>query len=266
MHLLSSVLTMKQKEMLSESLRALRFYTGDVREEDPADPIFSDAKAYVTLNSLLFEGTETEAARSEEGRKLNPAYLRNLKETVRIMENLLNCMKAAEEKMTVYRVERLVDYTCFKKEGMFTSFISCSDAGFLKSYEDKFDLVLMEVHIHKGARCVRVQDALSDYLKSEEKEVLISPYTKIVLKETELKKEYADIRDGRNNPPRVYVQVDVFPAERTDEIPVYPSEDDIEKSVQFYECLNAHEPFSEEDRKAYERVKKYIRVYLNRQS
>ena len=58
MRLLSSVLTMKQKEMRSESLRALRFYTGDVREEDPADPIFSDAKAYVTLNSLLFEGTE----------------------------------------------------------------------------------------------------------------------------------------------------------------------------------------------------------------
>ena len=82
--------------MRSESLRALRFYTGDVREEDPADPIFSDAKAYVTLNSLLFEGTETETAGSEEGRKLNPAFLRNLKETVRIMENLLNCMKAAE--------------------------------------------------------------------------------------------------------------------------------------------------------------------------
>lgn len=270
MPLLSSGLMMKQKEMLSDSLRSLRFYTGDVREENPADPVYSDARAYVTLNALLFEGTETERARSEEGRKLNPAFLRNLNETVRIMKNLLDCMNTVKEEETVYRVERLVDYTWFKKEGMFTSFISCSDAGFLKNYEDKFDLVLMEVHIHKGVRCVRVQDALSDYLKSEEKEVLISPYTKIFLKETELKKDYADIRDGRNHLPAVSVQVDVFPSEKKVEGSVYPSVTDIEKSVHFYECLNEHESVAEEDTTAYARVKKHIRAfiydYLNRQS
>lgn len=261
---------MKQKGMLSESLRALRFYTGDVRKENPDDPIYSDAKAYVTLNSLLFEGTDTEKARCEEERKLNPAFLRNLKKTVQIMENLLGCMEACKKEETVYRVERLADYACFKKEGMFTSFISCSDSGFLKNYEDKFDLVLMEVHIHKGVRCVRVQQALSDYLKSEEKEVLIAPYTKVIYKETELKKEYADIRDGRNNPPAVYVHVDVYPSERTVETPVYPSKEDIEKSVHFYESLNAHGLVAEDNWKAYVRVKRYIRssinAYLNRQS
>lgn len=261
---------MKQKEMLSDSLRALRFYTGDVRDEDPDDPVFSDEKAYVTLNSLLFEGIKTEKARSEEGRKLNSAFLRNLQETVLIMEKLIDCMKASEKEETVYRVERSADYTCFKEEGMFTSFTSCSDAGFLKKYEDKFDLVLMEVHIHKGVRCIRVQEALFDYLKNEEKEVLIAPYTKIICTETELKNEYADIRDGRNNPPAMYVRVDAYPLEREWEDPVYPSEEDIEKSVHFYESLNKHELVTEDNRKAYERVKKYIRssvnTYLNRRS
>lgn len=270
MHLLFLVLMMKQREMLSDALHALRFYTGDVRNEDLSDPIYSDAKAYVTLNSLLFETDATEQARSSEGRYLNPAFLNELDKTLHIMKELLAIMKPAEKEQTVYRVERLADYECFRKEGKFTSFISCSDAGFLKDYEDKFDLVLMEVHIHKGVHCIRVEEVLNDYLKSEEKEVLISPYAKIELKENALKREYRTIHDGRNLPPAVSVVADVFP-EITERIEaVYPSCQDIARSIHFYECLNQHISANEDDKEAYFRVKKYIRLcmyeFLNRQS
>ena len=51
----SLISIMIQKEMHSErnSLNDLKFYSGDVRDEDPFDPLYSDAKAYVTLNALL---------------------------------------------------------------------------------------------------------------------------------------------------------------------------------------------------------------------
>lgn len=258
MHLHSLDLMMKQKEMLSDSLRALRFYTGDVRNENMSDPFYSDAKAYVTLNSLLFKGMDTELARVEEGRKLNPAFLLQLHETLRIMKSLIHCMEVADKEEIVYRVERLKDYTCFKREGLFTSFISCSDAGFLENYEDKFDLVLMEVHIHKGVKCVRVEDKLEDYLKKKEKEVLIAPFSEIKCKELPLKKEYTAIKDGKGHQPAVFVKVDVFPMKKKIADAEYPSDEDIEKAVRVYTCLNEKLKLKQEDIRAYERVKNFI--------
>mgnify|MGYP006988892371 CR=1 FL=1 len=59
-----------------EELQALRFYEGDVGSFE--DPFLKDPKAYVTWNALFFDKTTSEAARSAEGRFLNPELLKQL--------------------------------------------------------------------------------------------------------------------------------------------------------------------------------------------
>ena len=73
---------MKQEDVI-------RFYEGDVKE---SDPFYSDPKAYVTWNALLFPGFETEKARSEENRYLNPAFLDHIPEVIDMSVQLIHCM------------------------------------------------------------------------------------------------------------------------------------------------------------------------------
>ncbi|MBO4919619.1 MAG: hypothetical protein J5365_05625 [Erysipelotrichaceae bacterium] len=49
--------------MNEKQLKAIRYYEGDVSGDDP---FWSDPKAYVTLNSLFFEGIEAERRRARE--------------------------------------------------------------------------------------------------------------------------------------------------------------------------------------------------------
>ena len=253
---------MKQKEMLSEEIRCLRFYTGDIRQEEKKDPVFSDEKAYVTLNSLLFDGIETETARVGEGRKLNPSFLTHLDETLDIMNHLLQGMKWNEEETTVFRVERKADYRIFHEKKEFESFISCSDAGFLESYEDKYDLVLMEIRIKKGVLCVKMEDVLEDYLKAQEKETLIAPYQRIICREDRIPEQYLTIRDGRGNPPCIYTRVSVYPEIPSDTKESSVSEDDILSSCRVFEALNAGILPQNSDLLTYFYVKKHIRDYV----
>lgn len=237
----------------------LKFYSGDVRNEDPEDEIYSDPKAYVTLNALLFPGVLTEKARVKEGRKLNPAFLKDIGKTVSIIQNISSTMKPLQNDVTVYRVERLADYEVFRTLSYMPSFISCSDNGFLSSYTDKYDLVFMEVHVHEGTMCVHLEDMLEDYMKRDEHELLLAPYCVVECTEVPVPEKYRDIRDGRGNPVRVYVHVDVYPAVPLQiETGETADEETVNACVHLYECLNTGKPCCDSDVMAYMKFKRVL--------
>jgi len=230
------------------NLDCLKFYEGDVDKN--GDEFLSDEKAYVTLNSLLMPGVETEKARLSEGRKLNSVFLKEIDETLKIYYGLLNNMFDFDHDiMHVYRVERRVDYEIFKKEGVFTSFISTSEKGFLKSYQDKFDLVLMDITISKKTLCVRLQDVLDDYKKNDEAEVLIGPYQKIMIEELPLPDELSNIKDGKGHKPYLYCKVLI---EDIDDCLLPKNDLDLNNSINYLDTLK------EEYKDAYLNTKKII--------
>ena len=225
-----------------EQLRCLMYYEGDVEKEDPTDPFWSDSKAYVTLNALLFEGIETEMARSKEGRYLNPAIATNPKRFVTVVENIFSLMRRAEKDIFVRRVERKVDLHVFEKTGKAQSFLSCSYAGFLDTYTDKEDVVLMDITVHSGCYCVDLAQVLPNYLKGEEQELLIGPYQKMEIKEFCVPNCYTHIRDCHGHSPYAYVKADIYPEflwktlSKDISLPNCPKH--LEK---VYRCLNEHQ-------------------------
>lgn len=196
-------------EFNEQERHALRYYEG-ILDWNDTDPFFQDAKAYVTFNSLFFDGIETETARSQEGRRLNPLLACDHQKVLSFTEDLYrSCLKYSHDTIHVYRVERLVDYRMFCAAGMFTSFISTSRNGFLSSYEDKYDLVLMDIVIDADVPCVDLVDVLDHNEKEEEAEVLIAPYAAIEIQEECLPQELALIKDGQGKKPAVYCHVRV---------------------------------------------------------
>ena len=250
----------KQKEMRSERdpLSDLKFYSGDITDEDPDDPVFSDPKAYVTLNALLFDGIETEQARAAEGRKLNPAFITRFDTTIALMQGILSNMHPLQEDTVVFRVERFSDFNQFERCGMMTSFISCSDAGFLSSYTDKADLVFMEVHVHPGVLCVRLEEVLDFYLKKEEHELLIGPYCPIRITSLPVPQKYAHIKDRNGNPVSVYTVVDVYPSKLKKGCAMEADACQIASSIRVVEAVNAGAAIDKNDLSAYLSFKKKI--------
>lgn len=248
-----------------DPLRDLKFYSGDVRDEDPSDPLFSDPKAYVTLNALLFDGIETEQARVKEGRKLNPSMIVRYEDTASAMHGILSCMKPCEQETVVYRVERMVDFKLFLRAGEMTSFISCSDGGFLNSYTDKADLVFLEIHVKPGVLCVHLENVLEDYLKKDEHELLIGPYCPIRIRQLPVPEEYGRIQDRNGNPVCIYAQVEVFPASKnkTDHFSKL-NQEIIENSCRVIGQLNKEQTVQAEDLQAYLSFKKQIRYMVEK--
>ena len=247
--------------LTKEEIQAICYYEGDV--EAGADPFWSDPKAYVTLNAILFDGIETEIARSAEGRFLNPSFLEDDGRLLEVYKNLLSVFhkSISEKEQTVYRVERLADMKMFIGKGMWTSFISTSKAGFLKSYQDKKDLVLLKIHLDEGTPCADFGKLLNNYLKEEEAEILLPPYLPIRIKERKPSEEEQSIRDGYGNPPAMYLDIEVGREYAVIESDPYIP--DMEKCRRVYDCLNLHEPLSEEDIKEYIRWKHNIQKRVN---
>lgn len=228
--------------MLSrEEEKALCFYEGDV--EQTGDPFFSDAKAYVTWNALLFDGMETEYARIREGRRLNPAFLCDPERVIALSLDLIRSfshMPKRQEEMITYRVERLIDYRAFCSAGRMTSFISTSCSGFLNSYRDKEDLVLMIVHISPEIPCGDLGYMLEEYRKAEETEILLAPYLIINSVEKEISDSLKTITDRNGNPPAVVC--DIYPEYsplKKEAHPEWLTSEYISASVSVYEALNA---------------------------
>ena len=144
---------------------------------------------------------------------------------------------------------------------MFTSFISTSTAGFLKAYEDKFDLVLMDIEIGEDVIAGNLQKLLPYYAKQEEAEVLLAPYCKVTFEEEPLPAEYKEIRDGHGREAAVFVKTKVSGNYRKEKKTSFNKED-IPGAVSFYESLNEGKKSREEDLASYLRMKKYFRTVV----
>lgn len=250
-------------DLNEEEIHALQYYAGMHVTQEEKDPFWSDPKAYVTLNSLFFDGIETEQARSHEGRTLNPAIASQSEKFLAFTRNLYHaCMKYPHAAIRVSRVERLVDYCKFCEKGMFTSFISTSRNGFLTAYEDKYDLVLMDILIDADVPCIDLVQMLPENEKEEEGEVLIAPYAKILVREVPLPEPLKEIKDGKGNPPAVYCEIHVshagLPATKTGIF----TQKDTEAVYSLYHTLNMHAYPDEKDILAYEDYKQRLQAQI----
>ena len=184
-------------------IRAIKYYEGDV---SGTDAFWSDPKAYVTLNSLLFPGIGNEIARAVEGKRLNPAVL---EDTGRLTELYRLLLTAAErfrtgKEITVWRVERYSDYLACRQRGGTISFTSTSTAGYLGRYGDKLGLAVIEFHLPEGTPCIPLAEVLDVYAKADEAEVLLPPWLPLAFEERPLETEHFSVRDMNDEPPRVF--------------------------------------------------------------
>ncbi len=235
--------------------RVIQFYEGDVAGNDA---FYSDPKAYVTWNALLFPDVSTEIARSDEGRYLNPSFLENPKRIIDLTLDLYQNMLKNEMEQVVYRVERLSDYKVFLKEKRLCTFLSTSTSGFLRAYQDKNQLVLMRITIPKGINCLDFSKVLNQYKKQEEREILLPPYLTFREDALEMNEEILSIHDRNDQSPAVYCDLKVGkPNYVIDDISIDLSHC-IEASKRVYHCLNQKQLLDEYDVQAYILLKKYI--------
>ena len=182
-------------------LEAVRYYEGDVSGDDP---FWGDPKAYVTLNSLFYEGIGTERRRAAEGKYLNPAVIEDPERLVRILADLLSAFRCADlsRERKTYRVERYADFLEMKQAGRTVSFTSTSSGGFLKAYGDRIGIALMEFTIPAGVPCLPFAEVLGGgYLKTEEQEILLPPGLTASFEEVPVNAEERLITDAEGNPP-----------------------------------------------------------------
>lgn len=187
--------------MEEKYLKAIRYYEGDVSGQDP---FWSDPKAYVTLNSLFFDGIEAERRRAREKKYLNPEIIKDPVRLFSLLKDLLSAFEASGTERITCRVERYEDYLEMKEKGMTVSFTSTSLDGFLKEYSDRIGIALMIFHIPSKAPVLAFSEVLKEgYLKAQENEILLPPGLSVELREIPLDEEDLEIKDALNNPPIV---------------------------------------------------------------
>ena len=200
----------------ADELRAVKYYEGDIPEQAHADPFWGDAHAYVTLNALLFDGLLTEYTRIREGKRLNPEMLADLPRLVRLYTAL--CAAAQKGAQTTerlgYRVERAADFRICMKNRMTAAFTSTSLRGFLPSYGDKQEIVLLNCHVPAGLPVIIFADMLDDYRKANEAEMLLPPFLRFTLMQRPLTDADRTITDLNGNPPHAVYDLYFLPGQQ----------------------------------------------------
>lgn len=186
-----------------EEIKAVKFYEGDIAEEDKSDSFWGDPKIYCSLNALLFRALSTEYTRVNEGKVLNTAIFGDYNRLLSVYRNLLTASKKGtlEYDILSYRVERAKDFEQCQKAGKTIAFTSTSTDGFLKEYGDKKDIVLLTYHIPAGTPLIIFEQLLDKYLKNNEKELLLPPHIHFSCKKREFDDTDLTIRDMNGNAP-----------------------------------------------------------------
>ena len=178
----------------------LRYYIGDV---SGTDPFLSDPKAYLVLNSLLYDGIETEISRTKEGKFLNPAVLDDVDRLLDFYDNMFSAFRKchADKDIITYRVERYNDFLPVLTGKHTVSFTSTSTGGFLDTYRDRKGITLIKFEIPENVPCIDVAEVLDFYAKPEEKEVLLPPFMPLNLTEIPLTENELSITDSDGKIP-----------------------------------------------------------------
>lgn len=181
---------------------ALRFYIGDV---SGCDPFYGDPGAYVVLNALFFPGISAETDRAAEGKILNPAIISETGRLLGFFRGLFSAFRkcSAQSNIRTFRVERFSDYTKCRASGCTISMTSTSTAGFLSEYRDRLGIALMRFTITAGTPCIDVAEALPEYAKPQEAEILLPPFLELSLSEKQPAGEELLLSDSAGKPPIV---------------------------------------------------------------
>ncbi|MBR3358470.1 MAG: hypothetical protein IKG46_11700 [Solobacterium sp.] len=243
---------------------ALRCYEGDVGSA--GDPFWSDPKMYVTWNAILFDGIVTEQARTAEKRRLNPSFLEDDERFLDLNRALIDALRRMPKNgiRRAYRVERLADYRVMKEQGSLPSFISTSTGGFLNSYTDKKQLVLMEFEIMPETIYGELGVLLDSYAKQEEAEILLAPYQTVTIEEKPLPSHLAGIRDACGDEPAVYCHVRTGTVIRSGLNSVPEKVYDKEACRHVFAALNAERQPDSQDVQEYLAWKRYIQAQVLR--
>lgn len=246
----------------SQEKRWLKYYIGDV---SGSDAFWCEPKAYLVLNSLFYDGIETEKSRTAEGKFLNPAVLDDVDRLLDFYDNMFSAFRKcrADRDIMTYRVERYNDFLPIQKVSSTISFTSTSTGGFLDAYRDRKGITLMKFVISGSISCINVAEALDFYAKPDEQEVLLPPFMGLDLRATVLTERELSITDSDGKSPvnsykAVCSRWDV--KERTGNI----SSDGAEAGQRVYNALNnGKNPVSEDVAVYTEWKKDFIRLYKN---
>lgn len=241
-------------------IKAIKFYTGDV---SGGDSFYGDGKAYVTLNSLFFEGIATEKMRADEGKRLNPAVIENIPRLLEFFNSLFSAFGKSRlaRPCKTYRVERMADFEMCRSLGRTISLTSTSLAGFLDEYRDRRGIALMEFNLKEGSHCIDVAEVLDYYVKAEEREILLPPFLSIDIVEKELTKEESRVTDCDGNPPFISARVNVNGiSENVEDVDIHIC--DCGSGIRVYNALNNGETPTEADIAEYSLWKKYMQKRL----
>lgn len=248
----------------AEELRALKFYEGDIADADRNDPFWGDARAYVTLNALLYDDLASEYTRVREGKQLNPAMLRDLPRLLGLYGALFSAMQKGEKSKvrTGYRVERASDFAVCLQRGETVAFTSTALDGFLPAYGDKQGLVLLTCHVPAETPCAVFSEMLDSYLKSSESEMLLPPFLRFRAEARPLTDSDRRITDLSGEPPQAAYDLRFEPEQSLricDDIAALP--DVAEPAARLYAQIQQGTPESAlnpADRAAYLRFKRAL--------
>lgn len=178
----------------------LRYYIGDV---SGSDGFWSEPKAYLVLNSLFYDGIETEKARIAEGKSLNPAVLDDVDRLLDFYDNMFSAFGKchADRDIITYRVERYNDFLPIWNTDHTVSFTSTSMGGFLDAYRDRKGITLMKFIVPESISCINVAKALDFYAKPEEAEILLPPFMYLDLIQTIPTEKEMKITDSAGKSP-----------------------------------------------------------------
>lgn len=180
--------------------RWLKYYIGDV---SGSDVFWSEPKAYLVLNSLFYDGTETEKARTAEGKSLNPAILNDVDRLLDFYDNMFSAFRKchAGRDIITYRVERYNDFLPIWNTNHTVSFTSTSSGGFLDRYRDRKEITLMKFVIPESISCISVAEVLEFYAKPDEEEILLPPFMYLDLIQTVPTEKEMKITDSDGKSP-----------------------------------------------------------------
>ena len=249
-------------KLTKEEAEAVRFYEGDLTGFDLRDPFLNDARAYVTLNALLFDGVRTEYLRVREGKRLNPAMLADLPRLTALYCALLSASQkgAVTEPVCGYRVERAGDFTVCRAAGKTLAFTSTSLRGFLPAYGDKQKIVLLTYHVPPKTPAIIFSQLLDCYLKANEDELLLPPYLHFECAERPLTASDFEIRDMNGDPPCAAFDLTVCGGQQV-HLPAAPAMQDCAAGIRIFAQIHAGVPEDQldpDDLAAYLRCKETV--------
>lgn len=242
--------------VFQEMISAAKYYMGVPDEKyfkakDFDESVVKAKKAYVTLNTIM-GGQTAEMDRFNEGKRQIPELLTPLgvKKMLHLFTHLY-CFASGSSTSITYETVR----ACRQSEvsegesvvGPLTSTTKLSVDEIMKlGYGDKNGLAICRYKFHDGVAVFDMEKLGKDYLKPEEREVLLMMGNRL----SACCKGYDDRYLGKDGQPALMYEIDVYPpefgdiAESREELKkVVYDEKSISEIKKFYTALNEEKDF-----------------------